>query len=375
MRTRGPAVLAAGACTSALVVAACASAGDGGLDAADGPAPIGDYLAQLPGPAETDEIVTVAYGDLARAAELAGVERPSDHANSDAVVDYIFAVTGTRQDQGEALQAASLVPEAAQIDYSTSDPEGFVEDVGWSILDVDRFAERQLLPQSVTLLEGDFDRGRLDEALGEADDGVWVKGDPSGAIDVEATTPARPLGESLWLALDDERLTVTRSDDEMRAARRAAGGDGTLASDETLSALAGALDGEDVYSAMLVAGDPAGAVGDGSDTRAGREAAEPEGAHCESITGVAAGIAHDGEPLIVYVLAHADDATAERNAAVVEEALASGESPRSGRPWSEMVTVDSVDADGAVVVARLRPADMVLGQWSQPLYDGSFPPC
>jgi hypothetical protein len=319
--------------------------------------------------------VTVAYGDLARAAELAGIERPADPSDAGAVGDYLFAVTGTRQDEGKALHAASLVPEAAQVDYSAADPEGFVEDVGWSILDVDRFAERQLLPQSVTLLDGEFDRGRLDEALGGADDGVWVKGDPSGAVDLEGTTPARPLGESLWLALDDERLTVTRSDDEMRAARRAAGDEGTLAGDETLSALAGALDGEQVYSALLVAGGRSGAGGDGSDTRAGREAAESQGTRCESVTGVAAGIAHDGQPLIVYVLAHADDASAERNAAVVEEALTSGESPRSGRPWSEMVTVDSVDADGAVVVARLRPADMVLGQWPEPLYDRSFPPC
>lgn len=55
--------------------------------------------------------------------------------------------------------------------------------------------------------------------------------------------------------------------------------------------------------------------------------------------------------------------------------LEDGEEARTGRPWSDVLTVESVDTDGTVVVVPARPAEVVLGQLHALLTTRSFPPC
>ena len=261
----------------------------------------------------------------------------------------------------------------SQPSRSPSDLQGFVDDVGWSLLDLDAFVERDTPPRRVAVLDGGFDQERIEGALDDAGDGVWRAGDPEGDLDLADTTTARPIGETLWFTLDDDLLTVAGDEDDIDA-------DGeTLADDPTLAALAAALDDHDVYSALLTADD--GLLGPVADRALGA-AASPEAVaaaedlpQCEGITGAAAGIADDGEPLIVLAMAHADEDSAEANVDAVTEALAEGELIGNQRPWSELVTVESVEADGTALVVTARPADMVLAQWSHVIVTRSFPPC
>lgn len=352
-------------------VAACSSGGDddssgGGGAAGDG---IAAQLASLPARSGSDA-ATVAFGDLAQAAELAGVELTGspdgDLADDDlqALLRTLNAVTGGPLGESERSSVAAVTPEAAHAER-LQELAAFVDEVGWSVFDVDRFVEYQVPPNIVTVMEGRFDEDRLTEALGEPDDGVWVVGNPEG-LSVDETSPARPIGEALWISLvDDDRLIVTRTAEDMEAVRS---GDGeSLADADALAALAEALDGEDVYSAVLYDG-PTGAD-------LGRSSPEDAEAMCrealpEPVVGVGTGITDDDGPVMVVAHLHVDGAAAGANAEALEALVTDGASMRTRQPWSESLEVDSVEADGNVTVARFRlvdPSDA--GMWRQVLLE------
>jgi hypothetical protein len=345
-----------------LVAAACAKSGDAG----GGSTSLSAYLGQLPAPAPEDggDVILVNYADLARASEIAGVERPDDPGDNDAIQDWLAAVTGYRETGGHAV--AALPPTTAQIERS-AEMEAFVDDVGWSILEVDSYAERDTPPGRVAVLDGHFDRGRLADTLDDAGDGVWVAGDPEAGIDPDGITPARPLGQPLWFTLGGQRLRVSGTENDVDPE-----GD-TLADDAALAALAGALEDHDVYTAMLAAGGPLGLDAAAEEIRGRGEL--PLGPRCEGLTGAGVGVADDGDPLIVLALSQASGSQADANASVVEDVLRTGDDVMTDRPWSDIVTVESVEVEDGVVVATLRPAEMVLGGWRAFLYTRAFPPC
>jgi len=357
-----------------LAGSACASGDGSGGDGSLAGGTIRGHLAALPATAAAGTVL-VTYGDLARAEEIAGLDRPTDLADREALADHVGAVTGTRFDEPPG-EVAALLPEASSPAHLATDPQGFVDDVGWSILQVDTFVELPTPPHRVTVLTGDFDEAALDGALDDAGDGAWVAGDPEGTVDVAHRTPARPLGETLWLALDGDRLVVAADEDDVRAARA---GDDSLADHPVLAPLAAALDEREVYSAMLWA--PEGGVPDVVGRSLGPGAPDEqrqrleELPRCEAMTGVAVGVAHDGAPLVVLATAHADEDAAEAGAEVLAEALASGTELITDRPWSDLLAVESVEADGTVVVALARPGDVSLQVWSRLLQSQSFPPC
>lgn len=340
----------------ALSLAACSSGGDdddgGGGAGGDG---IAGHLASLPARSGNDPS-TVAFGDLATAAELADVdltelEIPSS-GDADAMqplLQAVNAMTGGPVDESESSSVAAVTPDAAHVERLV-ELAAFVEEVGWSVLDVDRFVEYQVPPNVVTVMEGRFDEDRLNEALGEPDDGVWVVGDPDGDLSLNDVSAARPIGEALWLSLvDDDRLVVTRTAEDMEAVRSGEGE--SLADEDALTTLAEALDGEDVYSAVLHDG-PMGAD-------LGRVTPEQVEAMCEEalpepVVAVGTGITDDDGPVMVLAHLHADGDAAEANAEALEALVAGGASMRTREPWSETLEVDSVEADGNVTVARLR---------------------
>jgi hypothetical protein len=374
MRGYGRAV---GCLAASMLVCSCASEAGGGSGSGSGDGSLGDFLAALPA-FDGDGAVIVTYGDLARAAEIAGLDRPTDVGDEDAIVEYYLDLTGRRQEEGgPAPAAAALLPAVSQPDRMV-DIRAFVDDVGWSILDVDSYAERDTPPQEVSVLDGDFDRGALEDALDDAGDAVLIAGNPEG-LDVADITPARPIGQPLWHALDGSRLVVTTDEDDVAAAREADGGDGTLAEDARLAPLAAALDERDVYSAMLLADDLL--LTDFADVILGPDSPEEireqleDLPRCEGVNSAAVGVAHDGEPLIVIGLSFVNAEAAESGAAVVEEVLTDGTDRMTRRSWSDMLTIESVDVDGTVVVATARPADLVLGQWRSFLVNRALPPC
>ena len=209
---------------------------------------------------------------------------------------------------------------------------------------------------------------------------MWVVGDPDGDLRLDEVTPARPMGEPLWLALGgDERLVVTRDAEDMARARDADGDDDTLAGDTTLSDLAAALDVYDAYSAMLVAGpgigglDPAAVVLDDDAPQEIEERLE-EFESCSGVTGVAAGVADDGEPLLVLAMASTNEGAATANEAIMERTLTDGISPLTREPWSERFEIETIGTEGAVTTITARPR-MPLSGWTHLLVDRSFPPC
>jgi hypothetical protein len=358
----------------ALIVVAGAC-GDG--DGSDRRASTGGVNGNLASIAEALTVVpddgaatqTMAWGDLARASEIAGLERP-DPADSDAVADYLLTVLNGRSEGGVGSGGGSPVffmpPDAAHIERS-AELDGFVEDVGWSVLQVDRFVERQSPPNTITVLEGDFDDAAITDALGEPSGGGWVAGDPDQeGFDFQNSTPARPMGEPLWLTLDDGRLAVTRDAASSRTTRAALSGDdgpSVLGDDETLTALAEALDGQTPYSALLSRPGIPAMPFDVSDPSPGRAEALCDQALPQPTAGVATGITDDDGPVILVALAHASADDAAANAAALEDIVATGQSAATRQAWSELVELDGVETtgDGRVVLARLRPLDPMGG--------------
>jgi hypothetical protein len=312
----------------------------------------------------------ILWGDLARAAEIAGLERPTDPTDSDAVRAYLQGLTGVRPDAAArdgGTTVALVPPQVAQIEPAT-DLGPFVDDVGWSILQVDRFVEVDPVGDGVTVLEGTFDDDALTAALGDAADGTWVAGSAEpGGVAPDDRSPARPIGESLWLAGGGRHLSISRSPGAIEAATalRGSGGDG-LGADPVLAGLATALDEQSAYAALLVRpgiNDPAVGIL-GAESAGTADPADDIAAFCDQLltegtTGVATGVAHDDGTVIVVALAHESPAAAAANAAALEEMIAGGTSQYAERPWRDLVELDGIvtTADDLVTVARLRPSD------------------
>jgi hypothetical protein len=376
-RSRPPLALAA-ILPLALLAAACGGddddgeaartafgGGSGGLDTVSG------ALAALPaggsgsgggsdsaGSDSGGDVETIGWGDLERAAGIAELEVP-DAADSDAVVDYLQVLTNGRVDADTASPVLVLPPADAGAER-IAEIEDFTAEVGWNVLDVARFVERQTAPDTLTVIEGSIEEGALTEAMGDpVADGLWAAGDPEAEdfeTDLDGITVARPLGQTLWMGFDGDLLRVARS--RATAERAVSLEGGTLADDEVYAGLAAGLDEAEVYGALLVTpGMPMdAAAGLGSPEQAERACQE---ALPQPTTGVATGIAEDGGPVYVVTLAHDAPDAAEANAAAIEQIVTEGTSLVSGQAWSDLVTLDGVEVtgDGQVVVARLRPVE------------------
>ncbi len=332
-----------------LVIAAC-----GGDDGSDGGiATIEDSLAMLP---EGEAEETVIWGDVTRAAELAGVEAPGGTDDVDAVIAYLSALTGRPAEESAANPVMVVTPTVAHVERAAQIEE-FVDDVGWSILDVERFVERATPPDTVTVLEGDFSEASLDDALGPPEDGAWVAGDPDEAPNPQDITAARPIGEAQWLALDDGILTVTTGVDATAEAAAVRDGDEpSLADDEALAGLASALDGAEAYAAMLARPGFVGPAPNITEEQMAELCAEglPEPT---TAVGAGAAAADDGSGRVLVALAHDSSDAATSNAAAIERIIAEGRDLVTLEPWSERLAVDEVDVDDNVVLATLRPVD------------------
>lgn len=318
-----------------------------------GAAGLAERLAELPGvvAGDGDQLVQVAIADLDRAAELAGVTRPAGSTDSDQVREYVNALTGQFAD-GPPVSA--LFPEAANLER-LAQVEEFATEVGWSVADVSWFAEYQVPPDTVTVVGGDLDESRLTGALGERpDDRIWRLGGEDYEVSLEEVSAARPLGQALRLALVDDRLAIARSTPPVEAVLT---GGTTLAEDPTLSALAAAMDDENAYSTLLLAGAPGT-----FQAQLPTPQAQAEGADGlpQPFIGIAAGSAQvDGAPYAIFAYVHATEADAAANAEGLRALLEQGASVANRAPWSDQFGVDDIRVDGTTVLARLTIADGV----------------
>ncbi|WFE26798.1 hypothetical protein O7623_26560 [Solwaraspora sp. WMMD791] len=327
-----------------------AGCGSTDSDDADGTAPAGpagsanvarptfaERLALLPQRLADDEIV-LQMADLDRAAELAGVTRPTDPADAEAVRSYLAALSPGASADGPAAVAA-LLPQQA-VPAGKPDLAGFEAELGWSVLDVSWYAEHSNPPNVMTVLGGDFDSDRMTDAMGEPTDGGWQLGNADGSIDLAGRTVARPFGQPLHLRLSDGRLTVA---DNSETATALDNGAESFADTPAAVALAEAMDAEEAYSVLFRVG------GDYGGGRGGQTLPA-------AFDGVAGGLAHDGAPVAVLAYAHADADSAKANAGALGTLLEQGSSS-TGQPWSQRFTEPEVRQDGDTVVVRLRPTD------------------
>jgi hypothetical protein len=237
-------------------------------------------------------------------------------------------------------------------------------ELGFGLADVDRTAETGAGPAAITLLVGGFRRSKIERAA--EDDEVWsdelqrtqhagteyLSWDGEG-VDPERITDARPLGQGGRLAVDPPFLWWTTHTRPMRQALEATAGDRrSLADDPDFARLAEEMAGLDAYGVLMsdeqIDADPLGRLA----------AAQTDVVGLEPYRALATGVTRDDDgPVLLVALVHADATAAETNAERLHAVVEEGTSLRTDAPWSELLEVEDITAEGNVVTARLRTED------------------
>lgn len=352
--------LLAGLCVGALAtVVACASHVEGEAPrlVEHDPHWLAVRLGMLPPPIGAQDAITVRIGDVDRATDLAGIDRPTSMEERQPVSDWSYAVNGLPirdPDGGEPRLSPAAIPQ-----FDAAMPEAWDPDAGrsgWTMLDVGWFAEAAPAghtPHLVAVMGGEFDADRLTSALGEPDGGLWSR----HPADIPAPGILSP---GVWahagFAGDD--LVVGDEAGTVRAVAERTGP--RLADNPALAELADAFDEEGAYSAVLRYQRsgfpyPQGRVEDPSVVARAREAGAVVP---ERFTAVGLALTHDAEGP-VGVLGYVQDSAAASsdNADALRELLEHGEMLIRRRPWSDLVVVEEITVEGKVVIARLRFAE------------------
>ncbi|SEO86314.1 hypothetical protein [Trujillonella endophytica] len=341
-----PAVVVA----TTLLVSGCGADGDdgGGLPTAPGGAAADDsvagMLALLP-PMDDDEIGIVTVSRWHAAAEAYGVPVPPAGADRDAVLDYLVALS-----TGDG----GLAPASALLDLRTAASASTQEEFGFAPQAVAADVSAGLPPQVVSAARGDFDVDAIGEATRSGPVAVDVEEVEVGGVpvlrwredhetDFDQVTALSPIGSAGRLGLpDEETLLYATDDDGIEALADAARGGESLADDEDLAAVAGALDAEDVLAAQLTP--------------------RPEGSDL-TYEAVGIGLAWDGAARVVLAWSTDSGSDAQALASSVEELVTSGESVATGRPWADLLGDPDVRVDGSLVTAVLT-LEGAPGRWA-----------
>lgn len=294
----------------------------------------------------------VIVSDFAAAVEAVGLDPPGPGADQDAIVEWYEALTiGHDGEQGAGLQISQF------LNNELTDDAGWRAEIGWAPLDVTRSVETTGDEfGSYDALTGDFDPDTIDDAVHE--DPVWsdeLEVVTHGEVDYyqwgedderqQDYTILRPIGLGGRLALPaDGTLLWTRTDDSIEAGIDAATGESdSLADTDDIGALAAALDDEGALAGVF------------SDDRG--EFPTTSGPALVPYAAMAVGtrLSDGGQEMIVALL-HDDPGAAEENVGRLETIVDEGFSV-TGPAWSELVTLESAEADGDVLVATLSVAD------------------
>jgi hypothetical protein len=291
----------------------------------------------------------IQASDLDAASTLAGIDRSTvDVDDRGAFFDrWVGPVTGSGPGAA-GPGVAALLPEAVSRQAVGNQP-GLREELGFTLAEVTSFIESTALPNRFTVLNGTFDRDRLTEALGEPADGVWSLGGDDFARDPDAVSDVRPIGEALRLAARDGQVAVARSTPPITA--WASGRGDTLADHASLLAAARALDGADVYAALLTDG-PSQSLG----SRAPAPATTVLAPYV--VLGVGLTVA-DERAEAVFVYEHANADLAQDNGERLTTWFADDATMASGAALSAWFRDTVVEVDGSTVVLRAPLADEV----------------
>lgn len=345
---------------AALVVSACSSSGgDAGLGTGEDYTVLG-ALAELP-PAP-DEAFLVQTADLTAATQLTGLERPEAPDPATAAA-WLHPLTGLPLAEGEQWTPVFVPPPTITHEAGVQQITEFDELAGWSVLDIDSYVEYGTPPHTFSVLAGEFDETTL-EHLPEVSDGVRTVGEGEDLwADVTAASAVSRIGQPVRMAQDEGLLAVAPHSDRVRDWL----GDPqeTLADDERLAAVAGALDETEVVSAVLSAG--------ASHTLEGGPLAESSAPDTEDVLAQleqqmgdlpdeafdVVGIgwaARDGEPVMVLAYHFGTQESAEASVEQLHTVFTEGATLQGGVALAELFEVEEITAQGSVVVATLHAA-------------------
>lgn len=322
-----------------LILAATACGGDG---AGDGGGWIVGLLERIPDTAESGDFVTVV--DLAAAAAAAGIEIPGPGPSDDAVAAYLMG-----------LPRDALIPDLLR---------NLVRDLGalTTELGIDPAAVRAGImagrpPENYEVLAGAFDSTMVDQAVRA--DPLWsdllVTGEHGGVTYyswgedlrsyMDRVSAVRPIGRSGRLALDGGYLYWVPWTAGIEGLIDAGAGIvPSLADDDGLAAVAGILEREEVYSAIL------------TDTALRKDAVA-----AASALGVGGGRDEAGAYWVV-VAVHATPEDAEESAVEVGRVLEEGMVVGLSAPWSDRVAEYDIAVEGTTLVVVLR-SNGAEGDW------------
>jgi hypothetical protein len=330
------------------------------------PPEAGDW-AELLGwvPADQELAVSIVINDYAAARESLGIDPPGD--DPDEVMGYLLTLTfGPIADPD-----ASPVPRAPAVGIADDsfgrtafEVEAWRTALGLAVPDVDRSLVAGVPPGQLTVWEGRFDPGAVAAAVAldpewsadlrtveHAGGSYYAWGDDPDVIDLERVGSVRPLGRGGCLYASDALAMRTVQCDLLEQAIDAGTGVAASLGDvEVLARLAEAVQDAGAHAAFLTTDVGVFAVGGLPDLTEDPEL-EPG---LRPYLAAATGVALDGDtPMLVVALVHGDADDAAENATRLQGIVAEGTSAVTGRPWSEILTVDSIEVEGQLLVARL----------------------
>lgn len=310
-------------------------------------------LSEVPVSGEHDDVWQVSIADLAAATELAGLARPTTPAPGQ-IAGWMGPLTGISSQGNPVAPVFVPLPETFSPGRLAQTDE-FVDELGWSVLDVDAFVEWSAPPRRFAVVTGAFDAPGIESRLTETAPGVFTAGNGEDlSQDFDDTTVARPLGRPLHITIDGDHMAVSLS---TRMVEAWLAGDGrSLADDDSLVAVAKSLDAADVVAAFLV-----GERNDGTDTSAAPDDSKvttPAGPDSYTAVGIGWSLV-DGEAVMSVVYDFGEPAAAANLVEPFRSIYTDGVSFVSGRPLSTFFSVDDVASAGRTVTVTLRPVEDV----------------
>lgn len=321
---------------------------------------VSDGLARIPVEALGEgEMPMIMIADLDAATEANGVSRPTGPDDPDGLA-WMGSLTGIPGDDGSI--APVFVPLPQQF-VQYFEPAAFAAVFGWSILDVATIAAVEAPPVSFSVVGDGFADDTLASGLVEVTDGIVSDRDGEdfepGLADRNPAIDA--MGRPQRLAVADGHVALSTSTPAVEA--WLAADTKTAGHDPRLAAVAGALDTAGVVSALLVPMTPSdaldvlGGVGATPADVAHVEAELAEVALDEPFDAVGLGWWADaaGEPRMTLAYHFADEAAAAASVPRVEALFTDGSSLVTRAPMTDLLVVEDVVADGAVVTVALSP--------------------
>ena len=234
---------------------------------------------------------------------------------------------------------------------------------GFSMLDVDAGIQAGYRGGEVDVWTGRMTRDAVAAAVSTdpewSDDlvagpGYWCWTEHPDQPVLDRTSAARPVGQAGCLATPGSLVVRTGSEDLIRDVLLGTeGAVATLGDVEEVRLMVDAFAARGAYAAFATA-----------DVERYRTS-DPEGpvlSRYEAI-GLAAALDDDLAPLLVVAIVFADDSAATEGVADFREVVESGVSALGGRPWSDLVMIREVKANGRMVVAVLDAPAAASGLW------------